>query len=211
MQMKKHKHLLQICGETVISHTVRAFVESGLVDSIIVVTASEDMESVGNELMAFNRPIRLVTGGATRAESAAIGFAAIDDDVSHVAIHDAARCLVTPEIIDSVIGAAIENGAATAGTRVHDTVKRIDGDTITDTVCRDNLYLAHTPQAFSREVYATALARATSLDGITDDNALIEGIGGRIIALDTGSSNIKITTREDLDYAEFVLKKRRGL
>ena len=154
----------------------------------------------------------VIPGGACRAESARIGFNAVKDRADFVAIHDGARCLVTADIIDRVVSLAIEHGAASAGTPVTDTVKKIDRElSIVDTVSRDELYFTTTPQVFSTDIYKKALdSYSGDLGLITDDNMLVEAIGAKIKLVDCGKENIKITTAEDVAYAEFLLKKRKS-
>ena len=144
----------------------------------------------------------------TRAESAKLGFLAMNRDNDYVAIHDAARCLVTEKNISDVIKAAFISGAATAATAVVDTLKSAKSGLIDSTVSREGLYFAQTPQVFSRALYAEALRSADSLDHITDDNMLVEKIGTKITVVETGRENIKITTKSDLEFAKYVITGR---
>ena len=140
--------------------------------------------------------------------SARRGFSAIGEDIDFVAIHDAARCLITPDMINSVVAVAKSFGAATAGCAVYDTVKCVENGEIVGTVSREGLFLAQTPQVFDRVLYAKALVSDLDFDCITDDNMLMETIGVRVKCVNTGPTNVKLTTKLDLDYAEFLLSKR---
>ena len=123
------------------------------------------------------------------------------------AIHDAARCFVTSDIISRVVADAKKYGAASASTLVTDTVKRIAIDgRIGSTLDRTELRVVQTPQVFKYELYEKALAEV-SLDDprITDDNALLEGIGVYSYLTETGKNNIKLTTAEDLLFAGYLL------
>ena len=205
------KQSIEICGESVLRRSVSAFNRAREVDDIIVVCRACDIDAVRADLgQDFVKLSLLIVGGSTRFESARIGFFAAEGCSEFVAIHDAARCLITPEQIDAVARAAFDTGAATAATAVTDTLKRVGADReITETVPRSDLYGAQTPQIFKSELYERALG-CYSGDGseITDDNMLLERIGVPVSVVDTGRENIKITTPEDLAYAEFIIMKR---
>lgn len=203
------KQRMTIHGESILRHTVRAFQNSGEVDSIVIVSRDDEIEWAKGELgTEFNKVKTIVAGGKSRAESAYIGFCQADE-ADFVAIHDGARCLITPEMIDSVIRAAYLHSAATAASAVSDTLKKVgDGGVITDTISRDGMYSAQTPQVFSRDLYAKATSGIDFNDKITDDNMLVEAIGGQVYAVETGRENIKITTQGDIGYAEYILERR---
>lgn len=204
------KQRISLCGHTVLWHTLRAFQHSSSVDEIILVVREcereEILRDIGDE---FTKIKRIVNGGNCRAESARLGFSAISDDVDTIAIHDGARCLITPSDIERVISAAKDCGAATAASAVVDTVKRVGGEGfITETLDRDSLRCAQTPQAFARDIYAKALEACKDSSDITDDNMLVEAIGVPVLAVLLNDENKKITTPGDLDFAEFVIMKR---
>ena len=125
-------------------------------------------------------------------------------------MHDSARCFVTEDIINSVIADAIKYGAATAASSVTDTLKVIDSDfSIEATLDRNTVVAVQTPQIFATRLYKEALESVgEDTAKITDDNMLLEAIGVKIKLVNCGKENIKITTAEDVDYAEFLLKKR---
>ena len=205
MGSKERKQFMMLRGMPVLCRTVLAFANSDSISDIIVVTAPRDIDRT-SDMLSFitQKPVRVIAGGASRAESARLGFSAISDDTDFVAIHDGARCLITKEDIEAVVNTAKVSGAATAGRVPTDTVKRVnENGTVTETLSRDNLFLASTPQVFSRELYAESLKCDTSRD--TDDNMQIERIGGRITCVTTSARNIKITTPTDLEYAEYLL------
>jgi len=209
MGMEQSKHLLTLCGDTVLGHCLRAFEMAESIASIVVVAREDELSDVRALIGGFNKVIATVAGGDSRAESARLGFAAIPAESQYVAIHDAARCLITSDTVDAVVRAGIEYGASTAGARVYDTVKMLDDEGyISGTVSRDKLFFATTPQVFRRELYSNALAQVSDFEGITDDNSLLERIGVRIYPVDTGRGNIKLTTADDVKFAEFLLNKR---
>ena len=206
------KQQMTILGESVLFRSVKAFEESDIVDSIVVVSRADEIEWASEELKDFSKLCAIVPGGKTRAESAKNGFAAIPESTMFVAIHDAARCLISKENIKSVAEAAFAHGAATAATAVTDTVKQVGDDGfVNKTLPRGELMLAQTPQIFSKKLYETAL-RVTNLDGgMTDDNMMVELIGARVYLVDTGKQNIKITTIDDIEYAEYILERRGNM
>lgn len=210
MMSDKTKQFLEIAGMTVLERTALAFDKSDLIDEIIVVAKSDEVDIVKNTLLSrVTKPLKITQGGACRAESAKNGFLAIDTDVDYVAIHDAARCLITSEMIDKVVEKAYKFGAATAVCGVTDTVKTVDDEgKITATLKRETVYRAQTPQVFARGVYSEALDNCADLFSITDDNMLVEGIGTDIYAVDLGWTNIKITTPDDVVLAKNILTDR---
>ena len=206
------KQQMNILGESVLFRSVKAFEESDVVDSIVVVCRADEIGWACEELKLFSKLCAIVPGGKTIAESAKSGFAAIPESTTFVAIHDAARCLVTKENINAVAEAAFAYGAATAATAVTDTVKQVGADGfVNKTLPRGELMLAQTPQIFSRKLYETALQASNGDDSITDDNMMVELTGAKVYPVDTGKQNIKITTTDDIAYAEFVLERRGNM
>lgn len=206
------KQRMYILGESVLHRSVRAFSESESISSLVVVCRADEVEWAVSELADISKPYTVIAGGKTRAESAKLGFEAIPADSDYVAIHDAARCLVTPKIIDSVLSVALTYGAATAAAPLSDTIKRVDNDLkITQTVPRESLYSASTPQIFSTFLYKKALSATENIESFTDDNMLIEASGKTVRCVDIGNENIKITTPNDISYAEYILGKRENM
>ncbi len=212
MGEKVTKQRLHLCGESLLYRSVKTFSDCDKIDSIVVVSRDDEVDWAREELASFNKIYAIVTGGKTRAESAKRGFESIHSDTDFIAIHDAARCLVTVENIGAVVEAAMIHGAATASSPVTDTLKLIgDNGMICDTVDREKLLCAQTPQAFKVPLYAEALSKTDLTESVTDDNIIIEKIGGKIYPVITGKENIKITAPEDMAYAEYILERRRGM
>lgn len=206
------KQLKTVCGKPVIIHTLSAFEKCKYIDEIILVCRKEEIDAI-KELVsdyAIKKVARIVEGGSERSESALLGLEAVSKKCRYVAIHDVARCLITPDMISDVVSAAYAYRAATAGCRVKDTVKRVNSSGfIVETPKRDELWLAQTPQVFSYYMYVAAAKEAKEENvSVTDDNMLIERIGQRVKMVDTGYENIKLTTKEDMDLCEIILKKR---
>ncbi len=204
-------------GETVLERSVRAFDECPEVDELVIVTGASG-ENAQRAAARCKKPVRLVKGGSTRAESARSGVAAAHGRL--VAVHDAARPFVSQSVITDTIAAAARCGAAAPAVPVKDTIKQAkggDGKTVPEgcmvenTPDRSTLYAVQTPQCFDRAAYLAALDELDEASArlVTDDCSLFE-LTGRPVELVQGDyANIKITTREDLPRAENGGKKMR--
>ena len=210
MNISTTKQQLIIAGKTVLRRSLEAFQSCSGITSITVVVRDGEQDFAMQQAFGLDKVRSIVIGGKTRAESARIGFGAIPEDSDYVAIHDAARCLITPEAISSVVNDAVKHGAASASMRAIDTVKLVDNEGfVLDTPDRDRVMLATTPQIFKTDIYSTALNLTDSTDSaITDDNMLVERAGYKVFCTDTGKNNMKITHSDDVEYAEFILRSR---
>jgi 2-C-methyl-D-erythritol 4-phosphate cytidylyltransferase len=176
---------------------MRRLDESDWIDGIIV-AAPPDWEEpciVLAEELGAGKVSAVVTGGATRAASVRLALAEIPEDAAVVLVHDAARPLVSDDVIGRVLAPLSEGyDGAVPVIPVSDTVKRVRGDEVVETVEREGLVLAQTPQAF----LAAALRRASAGEG-TDCAALVEAQGGKIRAVQGDPRLLKVTSREDLE------------
>lgn len=199
-----------LLGQSLLSHTVRAFDHAQGIDGICLVVRSEDMPLAESIAARCRKPVTLCIGAGDRQGSARIGVRSLSDDVTYVAIHDGARCLVTPQIIEKTVEKAWQTGAACAVERVVDTVKTVNTcGQIVGTCERDTLRLAQTPQVFSRALYEEALDHAQQQRlCVTDDCALVEVLGREVSAVEHTDSNFKVTYKKDLFLAECILKER---
>jgi 2-C-methyl-D-erythritol 4-phosphate cytidylyltransferase len=183
------------------------------VSKVYLVIAAEDLDDFRRRfghLLAFANAA-LVEGGAERFESVANALARVPDDVPLVAVHDAVRPLVTGALVEAVLRAAEEHGAAMPAVPVADTLKQVDPATnrITGTVSRAGVWMAQTPQVFRRDWLVEAYAKRSSLTSpITDDAQLIEAIGHSVVVVPGSPTNFKITTKDDLELADAILKAR---
>ena len=202
------KQRMKLLGKSILYRTVRAFSECAAIDAIVVICKADELDWVRNQVDCFDKIVSIIPGGNNRAESAKIGFDNIPVETDYVAIHDGARCLITPENIDLVIQAALVSGAATAAVKATDTVKLCENGRILKTLPRENIYLASTPQIFAKAVYEKALLTSEPAATTTDDNMLVENIGHEIVPVDIGGENIKITNPDDLGFAEYILNRR---
>ncbi len=206
------KQFLEIRGESVLIRSVRVFQESELFDEIVVVTRAADTEGVRKILhdAGMTKVIRVIAGGDTRQESAKRGFDAVSPVCTYVAIHDAARCLLTGGMLDAVMESAFVTGAAACAQRAVDTLKRTNGiGDILETIDRENCWQVQTPQVFLADMYRAA-AYLAEKDHVlaTDDCALCERLGFSVRLVDCGRTNMKITYPEDIVIAEAILDSR---
>ena len=207
------KQFLTLNGVPVLAHTLLAFEKTSEIDEIVVVARTEDIGAVSALAAeyAITKLAAVVAGGATRAESVKNGFLHVHHLTKFVAIHDGARCLVAPAMIERVLHAARRHKAATAAATVHDTVKVANRrGFIAKTVDRSTVYLATTPQVFSANLYRAALETVKGAELLTDDNQLIEKLPFPVKLVDCGKDNIKITEPRDLRLATLILEEREG-
>lgn len=200
-------------GCPVYIRTIEAFESSKKVDEIVLVVKKDEVASVASVVSeyGFAKLKKVVAGGSTRQESALRGFEAITPEAEYVAIHDAARCLVTPEMIESVYRAACIDRAAAAAHKVTDTVKYATADGYVDhTIDRDYVYTVSTPQIFLSDLYrASAYTASEANFAATDDCMLAERIGFPVKLVEVGADNIKITYKDDISKAREILARRK--
>jgi 2-C-methyl-D-erythritol 4-phosphate cytidylyltransferase len=214
---KLTKQMTELDGIPVVVRAVNAFERCDFINEIIVVGRADELCYYSDfaKKYGWKNVKHVVPGGETRQKSVFEGFKVIDDRSEFVIIHDGARCLVTPEIIERVTREAYIYGAATAAERAKDTIKKADkSGFIAETVDRALLWHAQTPQIFKTELYrAAAYIAAKNGYEVTDDCMLAENLGFKIKLVDCGYENIKITTPDDFDIAHAILESRarRGI
>lgn len=198
------KQLLELGGKTLLRRSVEAFDEHPRVTRLVVVLPA-DLVASGRELVgATARPCVVVAGGARRQDSVANGFSALAEDaaIATVLVHDAARPFADAALISRVIDGAERDGAAIPAVAARDTVKRAGRDRlVAETIRREDVWLAQTPQAFRRDVLARAVARGQQGVEATDEAMLVEAGGEPVVIVDGSADNVKITTAEDLVMA----------
>lgn len=197
------KQLLTLSGVPILQRSVEAFLRSSRVDDLVIALPADLVAAPPAYLSYAAKPVMVVEGGARRQDSVARAFARARERADVVVIHDAARPLVSEAVIGRTIDAAVAHGAAIAAVRAHDTVKRAAADgTIAETIPREQIFLAQTPQAFRTAVLRDALARA---EDATDEAVLAERAGHRVTLVDGDPRNLKITTPDDLAMATRLL------
>ena len=207
-----NKLFYQVGGIPVLAHTLIAYQKAPLIHEIVVVAKPEDFGKI-QELKrkyGISKLTQLANGSETRQESAKNGIEKLGNDVKYVAIADGARCLTTPTQITKVCLSAYRQMAACAAHKVTDTVKRATVlHNTTETIDRSDLWEMQTPQVFNTALYQAAMIRAEENKlTATDDATLIEGLGYRVHLIECGIGNIKITTVEDIPFAEAILAYR---
>jgi 2-C-methyl-D-erythritol 4-phosphate cytidylyltransferase len=207
---REKKPFTSLDGRPVWLRTAELFWSRDEVSKVHVVISPEDREDFRarfGHLLAFANA-ELVDGGAERFDSVANALARVPEDVPFVAVHDAVRPLTPPTLIDAVFAAAREHGAAVPAVPVADTLKQVEEGTnrITATVPRAGLWQAQTPQVFRREWLVEAYAKRTA--AVTDDAQAVAAVGHHAVVVPGVAANFKITTKEDLELAEAVLRTR---
>ena len=198
----KPKQLIDIGGGSMLYHSLRAFLHHPRVDEVILVKPAGPLSLVLPEDDLARAPkLRAVDGGSRRQDSVANGFDAADPKSDVILIHDAARPFVTADLISRTIDAVATHGAAIAAVQSRDTVKRVDAGVITETIARETVFLAQTPQGFRRDVLAKAVALGRAGSEATDEAMLAERAGARVHVVEGDVTNVKITTADDLEAA----------
>ncbi|MGK7310907.1 MAG: 2-C-methyl-D-erythritol 4-phosphate cytidylyltransferase [Candidatus Longimicrobiales bacterium M2_2A_002] len=198
------KQYTELAGEPVLVRSLRPFLDHPEVEWVVVALPAEDVDDPPFEVPPG---VTVVAGGAERGDSVRAGLTAVPEAAEAVLIHDAARPLVPPEVVDRVLRALGPDVGAIAAVPVADTLKEVDERrTITRTVDRSTLWRAQTPQAFPRSMIVDAYDRAAA-EGVagTDDAALVERYGGRVVVVEGDTRNLKITRPEDLRRAEVLV------
>jgi 2-C-methyl-D-erythritol 4-phosphate cytidylyltransferase len=209
---KRKKAFVDVAGRAVFLRSVELFAGRNDVKQILLGIAADDQELVnvkwGPNLAFFN--VKIFTGGLERFDTVRKGLELVQDGIDLVAVHDACRCCVTEAVIDATIAAAARYGAAIPACPVTATIKDVHAGTIAKTIDRTSLYEAQTPQVFAAGLLAKAYENLDNLDKskISDDSQLLEALGHKVAVVESDSSNIKITGKNDIAIAEAILKFR---
>ncbi|HSU66712.1 MAG TPA: 2-C-methyl-D-erythritol 4-phosphate cytidylyltransferase [Tepidisphaeraceae bacterium] len=209
------KLLEPLAGEPVLRHSVRAFLSRTDVSAIIIAAPPDDVSILQDALgpLASDSRIKFCRGGDNRAQSVRNALWNVPTDIAWVAVHDAARPLVSQQVIDRTFAAAREHGAAVPAMPVALTIKRASGPLparVEQTVPRHSLWAMQTPQAMRRDALRAAFESCPlPLDQVTDDAQLIELAGGDVWLVEGEERNLKITTPMDLHLAELILSDAR--
>jgi 2-C-methyl-D-erythritol 4-phosphate cytidylyltransferase len=197
------KAFVRFRGRTLLAASLAVFDDHPGIDGIVCVVPAgyEDRATLVVDDLLADKVSAAVAGGATRVLSVAEGLVAVPQSARFVLVHDAARALVSSGVIDRVlVGLATGADAVIPGVPLVDTVKRVQGGLVVETLPRDELVAVQTPQGFPRAVLAEALA--ADFEGATDCASLAEHVGRPVTVVEGDPGNFKITTREDLARAE---------
>ncbi len=204
------KQFYEIDGKPILYHTITNMLKAYKFDEIVIGFSQDDVEYIENimcEINPFaNTLVVYAESGATRAETVLNCIKKCQSSI--VVVHDAVRPFITKDIVINVINGAIENGCTICAINATDTVKYVENGVIKHTINRENVYLAHTPQAFKKELLHNALNNAiTSNLAITDEASAMELAGYNVTVTNSSKHNIKITTQDDLSIVDAIKAK----
>jgi 2-C-methyl-D-erythritol 4-phosphate cytidylyltransferase len=203
----EEKQFKLFSGRPLFYHTLKLFLQSNYIDEIIVAVPSANVDSTHRDVLSMSagKPVKVVAGGTRRQDSVKNGIDVSDSDSTLVCIHDAARPFVTEDLIQRSISACEFADGAVAGIPSKDTVKISENGLVKETLDREKIWLAQTPQCFHKNKLLQALdhAKTENLTG-TDESALMEAMGFSIKLVGGDSNNFKITTKDDWARAEIV-------
>lgn len=207
----RDKLWIELAGRITLARTIDVFQHAACIDTIVLVTNTERLADA-TALCAYeqwDKVATVVPGGPRRQDSVRLGLdalAAITPTCRQVMIHDGARPFVSPLILEAGIQALKSNQAAVAAVQVKDTIKQVGNNLITTTLDRTQLWSIQTPQVFSFELIHQAHLLPLAQQDVTDDATLIERLGYPVAIFPGSYINIKITTQEDLLFAEALLQ-----
>jgi 2-C-methyl-D-erythritol 4-phosphate cytidylyltransferase len=202
------KALVPLAGRPLFTWSLEALERCDAIEAIVMVgpvTKLRDLLAATG--LGARKIVAWTEGGRERQHSVGRGLHALPEGFTHVAVHDSARALVTPELIARVVADARAHGAALAAVELEDTLKRVSLEVVEQTVPRGGLWRAQTPQAFRRD-WLVAAHEAAGKTVATDDAGLVEALGHRVRITRGDPLNLKITTADDLRLAEACLQSR---
>ncbi len=212
MKLGYNKMFYKIEGKEIIYYTLKNFLKDEMLNDIVLVISEEDREYIKNMLLEFHEhlpKIKIAYGGKERQDSVYNGLKMIEGNNEIVVVHDGARPFFTLDVIHKSIKKASEFGIAIVGTKVIDTLKKVENEKILGTVDRNNLWAVQTPQTVKHELLQEvhSLAKECGFYG-TDEAVLIEKYTDITPIIVEGSyDNVKITTKEQLELAKFLVNK----
>ncbi len=210
MKLEHPKQFHHLLGEPILMHTVRSFFQTPCISGIVIVVPDNWQNTTSQMLEEYglaDKTITIVKGGRRRQDSVFNGLQAVGADVEIVLVHDGARPMVSEDLINRCSLAAARHGAAIAAIPVKDTLKKgSSADTILETINRNNLWQAQTPQAAQKNLLKKAYQETGDQD-VTDEASLLENAGIPVHLVEGSETNFKITRPEDLALAEKILMK----
>ncbi|MCI8758698.1 MAG: 2-C-methyl-D-erythritol 4-phosphate cytidylyltransferase [Oscillospiraceae bacterium] len=207
----QNKLMLPLDGIPVLARTLLALDGSRLIDEIVVAVREEDLLPTGDlcRLYGVTKPVKIVRGGESRLDSVLAAAMECREDAAFLAVHDGARPLADPELIDRVVALAHRTNAAAPAVPVKDTIKVVRDGRVESTPDRALLRAVQTPQVFDAQLLRAALQSAQTLGAeITDDCSAVERLGKEVYLTEGSYENIKITTPEDMLLACELLRRR---
>lgn len=212
MGSNRNKLLLEVRSQAIIAWTLKAAAAASSIQWIGIISQPTDWPDFKAIIADLNlsKPVEFIVGGSTRQESVYNGLQALPAAAEHLLIHDGARCLVTPKLLDSCAEAIRHCSGLIAAVPVKDTIKVVDDSgIIQSTPDRRQLWAAQTPQGFNvrllKQCHAEGVRQGWE---VTDDAALFERCGIEVRIVEGEETNLKVTTPQDLAIAEFILSHR---
>ena len=208
MKAGKNKLLIELEGESLIYWTLKSIFSASSISWVGIIGQPKDKELLLNSLKDFSHKVKWINGGETRQESVFNGLNSLPKDAEKVLIHDGARCLINPELINKCAAELEKNEAVILATKVTDTIKIVDNKGfIKETPNREYLWAAQTPQGFLVDSLKKAHKMAIDKNWIvTDDASLFEMLNWKVKIIEGNYSNIKVTSPIDLKIAKLFLK-----
>jgi len=203
-----------VSGKPIIAHTIAAFERTSCVEEIILVGRADGLGELRKIIGQPTKVKQIVAGGAERSDSVRAGLDHLNLKSDFVAVHDAARPMITPEKITRVFDVCRTTcGAAALAEPINDTLKRADLDlAVKESVDRNGVYAMQTPQVFARKLLEEAYRLVAKKNvSVTDEVSAVELLGCKVVLVPNHDFNFKITYPRDLPLAEFVLKQRASL
>lgn len=212
------KQFTELSGRPLMMWPVDLFEGIEAVDTVIIAAPPDRVGQVAALTASAKKVLSVAPGGSSRTESVANCLRLLPEEVTRVLIHDAARPLATPQLVQRVIerldsppGGAVHADGVVPAVAVTDTIKIVEGDRISATPERSSLRAVQTPQGFDKQALLQAYRVAESTGAVaTDDAALLEATGFTVVVVDGDTENIKVTQPQDLERAEAILRARRG-
>ena len=208
------KQFLNLGGKPLLSQTIDKFQKAESIDQIVVVVAEEYLLYTSEKIIdpfGFDKVIKIVKGGESRRESVLNGLESLPISTKFVAIHDAARPLLSVDDINRTVETAKTERAAILAQKSVDTIKRTAGQFIIGTLDRNQLYQAQTPQVFQYDLIIDAHREFDGSDAdATDDAYLIEQRGFKVKIVESSSPNFKVTTKTDFKLAEMLIRENKN-
>jgi 2-C-methyl-D-erythritol 4-phosphate cytidylyltransferase len=212
------KQFLRLGGKPILAHTLSALSNLPLLSSIFLVVPEGYISAAGEIVSTWSRERRsgapeifIVAGGAERRDSVYNGLMKLPAECDWVMIHDGVRPFASPGLIEAAWAGARVTGACIVAVPSTDTVKRVQDGLVRETLSRDEIWLVQTPQVFRKQLIVAAYEKAIEAGWTgTDDASFVERLGGSVSIALGERSNIKVTTPEDLQWAQWFLSGRIG-
>jgi 2-C-methyl-D-erythritol 4-phosphate cytidylyltransferase len=203
----RKKPWIELGGEPLLLHALRPFLAHPAVTAVAIALSAEDAADPPAWLGALDERVRVVAGGSHRAESVRRAIECLPAEVGVIVVHDGARPFVDPEVLDRCIAIAAAGRGAVAGVPATDTLKEVDEQrSVVATPDRRGFWHAHTPQAFPAGMLRRAYSVVADPASFSDDAAVVEVTGERVVMVDDTGWNLKVTRPSDLHLAEMILE-----